>query len=80
MAWLGFLGQDFLKEVDGIADEKGYVKVRDTYQTLDHDEVYAVGGGRRGRRTLADPHTSRHPADRFPTEVMAHTAASNIGA
>ncbi|HSJ21422.1 MAG TPA: hypothetical protein VK964_12675 [Nocardioidaceae bacterium] len=38
-----FLGQEFLKDVDGIADEKGYVRVRDTYQVVGHDEVYAVG-------------------------------------
>src|SRR5215468_1684604 len=38
-----FLGQDVISAATEIADAKGYVKVRDTYQTLTRDEVYAVG-------------------------------------
>jgi sulfide:quinone oxidoreductase len=75
-----FLGQDFLKGVDGIADEKGYVKVRDTYQTLDHDEVYAVGVAAAVDVPWQTPTPVGIPKTGFPTEVMAHTAASNIAA
>jgi sulfide:quinone oxidoreductase len=75
-----FLGQDFLKDVDGIADEKGYVRVRDTYQTLDHDEVYAVGVAAAVDVPWQTPTPVGIPKTGFPTEVMAHTAATNIAA
>ncbi|HSE08675.1 MAG TPA: FAD-dependent oxidoreductase [Nocardioidaceae bacterium] len=75
-----FLGQDFLKDADDIADEKGYVKVRDTYQTLDHDEVYAVGVAAAVDVPWHTPTPVGIPKTGFPTEVMAHTAASNIAA
>jgi sulfide:quinone oxidoreductase len=75
-----FLGQDFLKGVDGIADEKGYVKVRDTYQTVDHDDVYAVGVAAAVDVPWQTPTPVGIPKTGFPTEVMAHTAASNIAA
>jgi NADH dehydrogenase FAD-containing subunit len=73
-----FLGQEFLKDVDGIADEKGYIKVRDTYQTLGHDEVYAVGVAAAVDVPWQTPTPVGIPKTGFPTEVMAHTAASNI--
>ncbi|HEX2563403.1 MAG TPA: hypothetical protein VHK25_05780, partial [Acidimicrobiales bacterium] len=38
-----FLGQDVIRRATDIADPKGYVKVRDTYQTEGYDDVYAVG-------------------------------------
>ena len=75
-----FLGQEFLKDVDGIADEKGYVKVRDTYQTTGHDEVYAVGVAAAVDVPWQTPTPVGIPKTGFPTEVMAHTAASNIAA
>lgn len=75
-----FLGQDFLKEVDGIADEKGYVKVRDTYQVVGHDDVYAVGVAAAVDVPWQTPTPVGIPKTGFPTEVMAHTAASNIAA
>ncbi|HEX6248395.1 MAG TPA: FAD-dependent oxidoreductase [Nocardioidaceae bacterium] len=73
-----FLGQDFLKEVDGIADEKGYVRVRDTYQAVGHDDVYAVGVAAAVDVPWQTPTPVGIPKTGFPTEVMAHTAASNI--
>jgi sulfide:quinone oxidoreductase len=75
-----FLGQDFLKDVDGIADEKGYVRVRDTYQVVGHDEVYAVGVAAAVDVPWQTPTPVGIPKTGFPTEVMAHTAASNIAA
>jgi NADH dehydrogenase FAD-containing subunit len=73
-----FVGQEFLKEAGGIADDKGYVKVRDTYQTEQYDDVYAVGIA----AAVAVPWQTSTPVGipktGFPTEAMAHTAATNI--
>ncbi|HEY0772549.1 MAG TPA: FAD-dependent oxidoreductase [Nocardioidaceae bacterium] len=75
-----FLGQDFLKEVDGLADDKGYIKVRDTYQSDAHDEVYAVGVAAAVATPWQTPTPVGIPKTGFPTEAMAHTAAKNVAA
>lgn len=75
-----FLGQDFLKEVDGLADDKGYIKVRDTYQSETHDEVYAVGVAAAVATPWQTPTPVGIPKTGFPTEAMAHTAAKNVAA
>ena len=73
-----FEGQEFLAKIPELADEKGYVRVRDTWQSEDYDEVYAVGI----TAQVAVPwHTANAvgiPKTGFPTEQMAHTAARNI--
>jgi NADH dehydrogenase FAD-containing subunit len=72
-----FLGQDVAKN-SGLADDKGYIKVRPTYQTDKYDDIYAVGIA----AAVASPWTTAVPVGipktGFPTEVMAHTAAKNI--
>ena len=73
-----FLGQEFLKTVDGLADEKGYVQVRDTYQSEKYDDVYAVGVAAAVDVPWQTPTPVGIPKTGFPTEVMAHVAASNI--
>ena len=73
-----FVGQEFLKEAGGIADEKGYVKVRDTYQTEQYDDVYAVGIAAAVAVPWQTPTPVGIPKTGFPTEAMAHTAAANI--
>jgi sulfide:quinone oxidoreductase len=75
-----FLGQDFLKEVDGLADDKGYIKVRDTYQSEAHDDVYAVGVAAAVATPWQTPTPVGIPKTGFPTEAMAHTAAKNVAA
>jgi sulfide:quinone oxidoreductase len=75
-----FLGQEFLMRADGIADEKGYVIVRDTYQTNKYDDIYAVGVAAAVDVPWQTPTPVGIPKTGFPTEVMAHTAASNISA
>jgi sulfide:quinone oxidoreductase len=75
-----FLGQDFLKHSDGLADDKGYVTVRDTYQSEKHDDIYAVGVAAAVEVPWQTPTPVGIPKTGFPTEVMAHTAASNIAA
>lgn len=74
-----FLGQEVIRRTD-IADEKGYVKVRDTYQSETYDDVYAVGIA----AAVAVPWQTAIPLGipktGFPTEQMAHVAASNVAA
>jgi sulfide:quinone oxidoreductase len=75
-----FLGQEFLLGADGLADEKGYVKVRPTYQSEKYDDVYAVGVAAAVDVPWQTPTPVGIPKTGFPTEVMAHTAAENIAA
>lgn len=75
-----FLGQDFLRGSDGLADEKGYVVVRDTYQSAKYDDVYAVGVAAAVDVPWQTATPVGIPKTGFPTEVMAHTAAANIAA
>jgi NADH dehydrogenase FAD-containing subunit len=63
-----------------IADAKGYVKVRDTYQTLTRDEVYAVGIAVAVDVPWQTPTPVGVPKTGFPAERMAHVAARNIAA
>jgi len=73
-----FIGQDVVAKTVEISDDKGYVPVRDTYQTLPYDNVYAVGIA----AAVEVPwHTSNPigiPKTGFPTEQQAHVAARNI--
>ena len=75
-----FLGQEFLLRADGIADEKGYVRVRGTYQSEKYDDIYAVGVAAAVDAPWQTPTPVGIPKTGFPTEVMAHTAAANIAA
>jgi sulfide:quinone oxidoreductase len=75
-----FLGQRFLSDSTGLVDEKGYVVVRDTYQSEKYDDVYAVGVAAAVDAPWQTPTPVGIPKTGFPTEVMAHTAAANIAA
>jgi len=75
-----FLGQEFLRDADGLADEKGFLSVRDTYQSEKYDDVYAVGVAAAVEVPWQTPTPVGIPKTGFPTEVMAHIAASNIAA
>lgn len=75
-----FPGQAVIRSAGQIADEKGYVKVRDTYQADGFDNVNAVGIA-----AAADVpwHTATPvgvPKAGFPAERMAHVAARNTAA
>lgn len=72
-----FLGQDFLAD-SGLTDEKGYVRVRGTYQSEKYDEVYAVGVAAAVDVPWTTPTPVGIPKTGFPTEQMAHVAARNI--
>jgi sulfide:quinone oxidoreductase len=75
-----FVGQDVIRDTPDIADDKGYVKVRDTYQTEAHDDVYAVGIAAAVPVPWQTPTPVGIPKTGFPTERMAHVAARNIAA
>lgn len=75
-----FLGQEFLAETPDLADEKGYIRVRDTYQTEKYDDIYAVGVAAAVDAPWQTPTPVGIPKTGFPTEQMAHVAARNIAA
>jgi sulfide:quinone oxidoreductase len=75
-----FVGQPVIKAAREIADEKGYVRVRDTYQTERYDDVYAVGIAAAVDVPWQTPTPVGVPKTGFPTEQQAHVAAKNIAA
>jgi sulfide:quinone oxidoreductase len=75
-----FVGQEVVRRAGMLSDDKGYVKVRDTYQTEKYDDVYAVGIAAAVDVPWQTPTPVGIPKTGFPTEVMAHTAAANIAA
>ena len=75
-----FVGQDVVRRAGTLSDDKGYVKVRDTYQSEKYDDVYAVGIAAAVDVPWQTPTPVGIPKTGFPTEVQAHTAAANIAA
>jgi sulfide:quinone oxidoreductase len=75
-----FIGQDVIRSVGQIADDKGYVKVRETYQAEGYDNVYAVGIAAAVSVPWQTATPVGIPKTGFPTERMAHVAARNIAA
>lgn len=75
-----FLGRDFLRGTPGLVDEKGFVRVRDTYQSQAYDDVYAVGVAAAVEVPWQTPTPVGIPKTGFPTETQAHVAARNIAA
>jgi sulfide:quinone oxidoreductase len=75
-----FIGQEVVADVPGLADEKGYVPVHDTYQSKAYADIYAVGIA----AAVTVPWTTAVPVGipktGFPTEIQAHVAAENIAA
>jgi NADH dehydrogenase FAD-containing subunit len=75
-----FLGQEVIRQATDIADDKGYVRVRDTYQTEPYDNVYAVGVAAAVDVPWQTATPVGIPKTGLPTETMAHVAAKNIAA
>jgi NADH dehydrogenase FAD-containing subunit len=75
-----FLGQQVVASTPGLADDKGYVPVRDIYQSTTDPNIYAVGIA----AAVSVPWTTAIPVGvpktGFPTEAQAHIAAANIAA
>jgi NADH dehydrogenase FAD-containing subunit len=75
-----FVGQDVVRATPGLADDKGYVPVEDTYQSKAYPEIYAVGIA---AQVPVPWHTAVPigiPKTGFPVESMAKVAARNIAA
>jgi sulfide:quinone oxidoreductase len=75
-----FVGQPVAAAATEIADDKGYVRVRDTYQSEAYDNVYAVGIAAAVDVPWQTPTPVGIPKTGFPTEQQAHVAAKNIAA
>jgi sulfide:quinone oxidoreductase len=73
-----FLGQEFLLDVPGLTDEKGFARVRGTYQSEKYDDVYVVGAAAAVEVPWTTPVPVGIPKTGFPTEQQAATAAENI--
>jgi sulfide:quinone oxidoreductase len=73
-----FVGQDVVRQAPDLADEKGYVKVRDTYQSERYDNVYAVGIAAAVDLPWQTATPIGIPKTGYPTETQAHVAAENI--
>jgi NADH dehydrogenase FAD-containing subunit len=72
------VGQDVVKSCSEIVDEQGLVKVRQTYQTVPYDNVYAVGVAAAMDLPWQTPTPVGIPSNGFPTEQQARVAARNI--
>jgi sulfide:quinone oxidoreductase len=72
-----FLGANVVSE-SGLGNPRGFVDVKDTYQTTDFPNIYAVGAA----AAVTPPWTTANavgvPKTGFPAETMAHVAAENI--
>jgi NADH dehydrogenase FAD-containing subunit len=75
-----FIGQEVVHTVPGLADVNGYVTVRDTYQAVGHDDIYAVGIAAAVDVPWQTANPVGIPKTGFPTEQQAHVAANNIAA
>jgi sulfide:quinone oxidoreductase len=75
-----FLGQEFLSGAPDLVDAKGYVLVRDTYQSQSYDDVYAVGVAAAVEVPWQTPTPVGIPKTGYPSETQAHVAARNIAA
>jgi sulfide:quinone oxidoreductase len=75
-----FVGQDFLRKTDGLVNSGAFVEVRPTYQSLQWENIYAVGLATAVTAPWSTPTPVGVPKTGFPTEQMAHVAAKNIAA
>jgi sulfide:quinone oxidoreductase len=75
-----FLGREFLAGAPDLVDAKGYVRVRDTYQSESYDDVYAVGVAAAVDVPWQTPTPVGIPKTGYPSETQAHVAARNIAA
>ena len=75
-----FVGQEVIRNAGSLSDEKGYVPVRQTYQSEKYDDVYAVGIAAAVEVPWQTAVPVGIPKTGYPTEVQAHTAAKNIAA
>jgi sulfide:quinone oxidoreductase len=72
-----FTGADVVKS-SGLGNARGFVEVKDTYQTLEHPNVYAVGIATAVNAPWTTANAIGVPKTGFPAETMARVAAANI--
>jgi sulfide:quinone oxidoreductase len=75
-----FVGQEVVSTAPGLADEKGFVPVNDTYQSVAYPDIYTVGIAAAVTVPWTTPIPVGVPKTGFPTETQAHVAADNIAA
>jgi sulfide:quinone oxidoreductase len=73
-----FVGAEVVK-ASGLGNAKGFVEVKDTYQTLSYPNVYAVGVATAVNAPWQSANAVGVPKTGFPAETMARVAAQNIG-
>jgi NADH dehydrogenase FAD-containing subunit len=74
-----FVGAEVVT-ASGLGNAKGFIEVKDTYQTLEHPNVYAVGIAAAVNAPWTTANAVGVPKTGFPAETMAHVAAENIAA
>ena len=75
-----FVGQDVVRAVPGLTDDKGYVPVHDTYQSVADPRIYAAGIAAQVPVPWQTSVPVGIPKTGFPSETMAKIAARNIAA
>jgi NADH dehydrogenase FAD-containing subunit len=72
-----FIGAEVVT-ASGLGNPKGFIEVKDTYQTLGHSTVYAVGIATAVNAPWTTANAVGVPKTGFPAETMARVAAENI--
>jgi NADH dehydrogenase FAD-containing subunit len=72
-----FLGAEVVN-ASGLGNAKGFVDVKDTYQTVAHPNIYAVGIAAAVNAPWQSANAVGVPKTGFPAETMARVAAENI--
>lgn len=74
-----FIGADVVTR-SGLGNAKGFIDVKDTYQTHTHPDVYALGIATAVNAPWQSANAVGVPKTGFPAETMARVAADNIAA
>jgi sulfide:quinone oxidoreductase len=72
-----FVGAEVVK-ASGLGNPRGFIDVKDTYQTLAYPNVYAAGIAAAVNAPWQTANAVGVPKTGFPAETMAHVAAENI--
>jgi sulfide:quinone oxidoreductase len=72
-----FVGAEVVN-ASGLGNARGFIDVKDTYQTLAYPNIYAVGIAAAVNAPWQTANAVGVPKTGFPAETMAHVAATNI--
>jgi sulfide:quinone oxidoreductase len=72
-----FIGADVVR-ASGLGNARGFIDVKDTYQTPEHPNVYAIGIAVAVNAPWTTANAVGVPKTGFPAETMARVAAENI--